>query len=568
MSVIPPPWPVYPAAGSEGPGWANRINDWAAYIHRRAQYEINVLDVLTAAERTDYLSRAATIDITAKIQALVDQWQGATGGADILFPDGRGRVHGLILRDGVSLVRQGHIPEFARSRGSLSNHGVTFISPPGAVGWTIDTPSTAVYRSFVKGINLLGPGAASSCGGVRHQNARNSGVVGCSVENYAEWAVLQTGGGQSVYAGIHAQNCLLDRTRSIDLTTLPHGVLEVRGNDNWIKGPGEYNPGLVSSFGQPIVTGTCQAGSAAATTLLAASASATNDAYNGYFLEITAGTGAGQVNYVIDYDGATKVATMYRTWLTVPDGTSVYKLTPGRVMAGVIKGSDNWVGQTMWEFGEAGLWVASSSSVVNKVHDATADLNVGPGIVCAGAAEFSNCMSGRNSQAADGQYDEWLLLVEADGTIIGGGSGSPGNQPIQARDGFRSTGSGGAARWTILPKRGGARRGKLLTILDPIYGPTVVGLEGVKLLTSGTVVSMDGYRGGRFSYAAAATVTQFTDVINDWIYVFTANNANVTLADGTWIKLRTGAGTTLVMDATKAVAFYCLAGVLRQISWH
>ncbi|MCH9716852.1 MAG: hypothetical protein K0U52_07170 [Gammaproteobacteria bacterium] len=72
-------------------------------------------------------------------------------------------------------------------------------------------------------------------------------------------------------------------------------------------------------------SGTAQAG-ASTTITLAAGASATDDIYNGWYVEITGGTGSGQVKKITDYVGATKVATVASSWSTNPDNTSTYEL--------------------------------------------------------------------------------------------------------------------------------------------------------------------------------------------------------------------------------------------------
>lgn len=73
------------------------------------------------------------------------------------------------------------------------------------------------------------------------------------------------------------------------------------------------------------VTGTAQAG-AASTITLAAGASATDDLFNGGYITITSGTGAGQSKVVTDYNGTTKVLTISGSWSTQPDATSVYAI--------------------------------------------------------------------------------------------------------------------------------------------------------------------------------------------------------------------------------------------------
>lgn len=69
-------------------------------------------------------------------------------------------------------------------------------------------------------------------------------------------------------------------------------------------------------------------GGAAGTITLAASASSSDDYYNNQLIAITTGTGAGQVRYIQDYVGSTKVATVSRNWVTNPDATSGYIFVP------------------------------------------------------------------------------------------------------------------------------------------------------------------------------------------------------------------------------------------------
>ena len=74
--------------------------------------------------------------------------------------------------------------------------------------------------------------------------------------------------------------------------------------------------------------GTAQAG-ANTTITLAATASTTDDIYNGMTVYITGGTGSGQLRTISDYVGSSKVATISSAWTTNPDSTSVYEVMPG-----------------------------------------------------------------------------------------------------------------------------------------------------------------------------------------------------------------------------------------------
>jgi len=73
-------------------------------------------------------------------------------------------------------------------------------------------------------------------------------------------------------------------------------------------------------------SGTAQAG-ASTTITLKATASGTNDYYNGLYITITGGTGSGQIRIIEDYVGSTKVATVDRAWTVTPDATSTYSIT-------------------------------------------------------------------------------------------------------------------------------------------------------------------------------------------------------------------------------------------------
>lgn len=100
--------------------------------------------------------------------------------------------------------------------------------------------------------------------------------------------------------------------------------------------------------------GTAQAG-AAGTITLDASASAVDDFYNGDTVYISSGTGAGQVRQIVDYVGATKVATVYSAgppvqgaqWVTAPDATSVFVVGPEAIMPAAVTVSAGEVAATL-----------------------------------------------------------------------------------------------------------------------------------------------------------------------------------------------------------------------------
>jgi hypothetical protein len=81
---------------------------------------------------------------------------------------------------------------------------------------------------------------------------------------------------------------------------------------------------------QSIRSDTALAG--AATTIdLDAAAAATNDYYNGAFILLTGGTGAGQGRFITDYDGAAKRATVDQAWITNPASGTTFAILPGGI---------------------------------------------------------------------------------------------------------------------------------------------------------------------------------------------------------------------------------------------
>lgn len=112
-------------------------------------------------------------------------------------------------------------------------------------------------------------------------------------------------------------------------TTITDGVVAVNfepaadGRDGglWI---GRTQDDIITD--DPAVTNTAQVGSTASTIVLAATSSAVDDFYNGWQIEITGGTGVGQVRAISDYVGATTTATITPDWTTTPDATSTYDL--------------------------------------------------------------------------------------------------------------------------------------------------------------------------------------------------------------------------------------------------
>ena len=116
-----------------------------------------------------------------------------------------------------------------------------------------------------------------------------------------------------------------------------------------------------------IRTGTAQTGSTSTTLVLDASASASNNFYNGSTVVITGGTGAGQVRGIKDYVGSTKVATV-NTWTTTPDNTSTFMIFATAEMVNANLLELNYDAPTVSGLGSLGTDYSSNGFVESRVN--------------------------------------------------------------------------------------------------------------------------------------------------------------------------------------------------------
>lgn len=110
---------------------------------------------------------------------------------------------------------------------------------------------------------------------------------------------------------------------------------------------------------EPEESGSIQnTGNTALTVTLSSTSSGINDYYNGWWIRILTGTGAGQVRRIKSYNGSSKVATIYSTieqtgvlnnpqpvegmdFITIPDNTSTYGLYPCHYVMNIWDESNN-----------------------------------------------------------------------------------------------------------------------------------------------------------------------------------------------------------------------------------
>jgi hypothetical protein len=129
-----------------------------------------------------------------------------------------------------------------------------------------------------------------------------------------------------------------------DFYSLALTALELTGKRIQIKVADQGSPTwlpydlVIETFGHPsaqdprgVLLRDTAAAIASGSITLASSALATDDAYNNCVVEIVSnGTAAanGQMRYISDYVGSTKVASISSNWTTLPTGTVIYRVWP------------------------------------------------------------------------------------------------------------------------------------------------------------------------------------------------------------------------------------------------
>jgi len=129
--------------------------------------------------------------------------------------------------------------------------------------------------------------------------------------------------------------------------------------------------------------GNAQAGGASSITL-DASASATNNLYNGSTISIDSGTGFSQTNIITAYNGSTKVATVGSAWATVPDATSVFIISAFGPSAATVTGTvaanvTQWNGTNVAAPATAGVPQVNVAAINNVAATSVTTVNANQG---------------------------------------------------------------------------------------------------------------------------------------------------------------------------------------------
>ena len=141
---------------------------------------------------------------------------------------------------------------------------------------------------------------------------------------------------------------------------------------------GQQLDGLGDVLGRPrrvIATGTAQGGTIS-TIQLAAIETFVDDEINGSPIRIVAGTGVDQSSSVSDYVGVTDTATVFPTWVTAPDSTSLYEVDEtdadyrGALKLEVILHRSNGEAETIISFAEEFTNIATVTAKLKEIFPA------------------------------------------------------------------------------------------------------------------------------------------------------------------------------------------------------
>lgn len=196
---------------------------------------------------------------------------------------------------------------------------------------------------------------------------------------------------------------------------------------------GHVASGSFGAASSPTEAGTAQAGGAATITLRSG-AVATDDYYNKQLLKIVAGTGVGQSEYVEDYVGSTKVATMAASWAVQPDNTSVYVIHAGGTIPGASAPTAGEVADAVWDEARADHVTATSfgalGTLLFRVNTAQAGTST--------TITLDASASANNNQY---RYSQISII---------GGTGAPASRQISAYVGSSKVATVGVA-WDVTP---------------------------------------------------------------------------------------------------------------------
>jgi parallel beta-helix repeat protein len=184
-------------------------------------------------------------------------------------------------------------------------------------GVRVGSTPTAGFPDSVKIIgNYVGYNGMPTTGyvGIDVKSARQCDVIGNTVEMSGKHGIsLQ-------YAGTYVvdNNTIMANGR---LTTASYNGIQVAG---WVRQARITNN--IVRMAKLYHTGTAQAGGTSTQIILDTGADPNNKTYNNCWVYLASGTGSPASNFITDYVGSSKIATVQEAWSVNPNATTVFKI--------------------------------------------------------------------------------------------------------------------------------------------------------------------------------------------------------------------------------------------------
>lgn len=267
-----------------------------------------------------------------------------------------------------------------------------------SVGYTTDASTDEADALIVKGIinngtSAHGFSADNSAGVLTISAPAGSGATGNS---YVATADADTGG----TLGIAITNDFTDNDTGVTAVGVEGDISQAYFIDLEAKVEDD-----------PVRDNTAQAG-ANTTITLDASASATDDYYNGMTVIINGGTGDEQAREIVDYVGSTKVATVDTAWGTNPDATSGFLISQDLYAFGRTYNSIEYP-QRVWSHLYSGVQVPILLTTISKAAVFEKDDKTATGVAAGTLTDTGEFTSGK--------YDDDDYYVGIKSATTGGG---------------------------------------------------------------------------------------------------------------------------------------------------
>jgi hypothetical protein len=259
----------------------------------------------------------------------------------IVLDTGASATDGFYVNDIVTIVGGTGV---GQARAITAYTGATktaTISP----SWTTTPDNTSVFEIFAESASTGGGGGGLSASDVENAVWNASRASHTTAGTFGEGVVVNSIANNAITASSIASNAITSAKIATDAIGSAQIAADAIGSSELANGAitaAKFAAGAIdataiangaidrATFAQDALDlfrevrrNTAQSG-AAGTITLDASASSTDDFYNGDLISIVGGTGSGQTNRIRDYVGSTKVATLARNWITNPDNTSVF----------------------------------------------------------------------------------------------------------------------------------------------------------------------------------------------------------------------------------------------------